>query len=67
MPVSASEVSGVAEAGAPEDEIEVTPAMLEAGAEVVSEYSPHETTADEIALEAYRAMEKVRRRLLSSK
>lgn len=50
------------EAGAPEIEIEITPAMIEAGAEVVSTYSPHNTTALEIAAETYAAMERIRLR-----
>ena len=43
-----------------DEEPEVTPEMIEAGAEIVSTYSPEETTAHAVADETYRAMEAVR-------
>lgn len=38
------------------DEIEVTPEMIEAGAEVLSEYSPSEDSSREYAEYVFRAM-----------
>jgi hypothetical protein len=46
------------------DEIEVTPAMIEAGAGEVATYSPESSSCCEIAVDVYKAMETVRRRAI---
>jgi hypothetical protein len=50
------------EAGAPADEIEITPAMIEAGAVEVASYSPETGTAQEAAVDVFRAMLRAARR-----
>jgi hypothetical protein len=45
-------------------EIEVTPAMVEAGAGEVATYSPENSSCYEIAVDVYKAMEMVRRRAI---
>lgn len=41
-------------------EIEITPEMIEAGASEVAAYSPETTTAEDVAIEVFRAMLKAR-------
>jgi hypothetical protein len=44
------------ETGRRPKEIEISPAMISAGAEIVAEYSPYENSSSAIAEEAFRAM-----------
>jgi hypothetical protein len=45
------------------EEIEITPAMIEAGACEVASYSPELTNSHSLAVDVYLAMEKARHRL----
>jgi hypothetical protein len=53
-----------AEAGAPVDEIEITPAMVEAGAVEVASYDPECGTSRDVAIDVFRAMLRARPPLL---
>ena len=57
-PASADSV----DAGAPADEIEITPAMIEAGAAEVAMYSPETTDAASVAEDVFKAMLRASRR-----
>jgi hypothetical protein len=52
----AAEAEHRAKAGAPEDEIEITPEMIEAGVDVLYQYAPSMAGFDFWAGEIFRAM-----------
>jgi hypothetical protein len=59
-PASAVALAAGTEAGAPEPEIEITPAMVEAGAEALASVNLEFEMIEEAAIRIYCAMERAR-------